>query len=267
MPDGIIKSAILSLLPPGSLWVPEEGAGFDLFLDGVAETYEEFRAFAEGLASVRDPRKTFLLSDLEREYGILPDDRIDDETRRATLAARIYMKGQTGSRENLEMALRLAGFDVYVSENSPAVFPGFLINNSQCQCGRDTSVCGNDEAFCSLLGGGSDELLVNTDLFSSSPGYIAQCGGETTVCGNVNAVCGRFDFDIYTEKVYELPLDPNAWPFVFFVGGPVTRDHGTGEITNIMYADVDLIRKAQFEEIILKYKPVHSWAMLFINYV
>jgi hypothetical protein len=128
-------------------------------------------------------------------------------------------------------------------------------------------VCGHEDAFCRTIGGGSDSLLVNTDLFTSSPGYIFQCGGETSVCGHADAVCGRFDFNVYTEKVYEIPINPTSWPFVFFVSGPVTRDPGTGEITDIMYADVDVIRKAQFEEIILRYKPVHSWAMLFINYV
>lgn len=261
----LIKSIILSLLPPGPLWEPEEGGDYDLFLDGYSESYESFRVLAESLAYIRDPQKTPILSDLEREFGILTDDRIDEEIRRNSLATLMYNRQGTGSRENLETALRDAGFDVYVHSNSPAVDPAQFIDSSfQMVCDQSTAVCGNEEAYCKSLGG---YLIVNGKLFDQEVGYLMQCGGEESVCGNSDAVCGRFDFTVFIEKVYTIPADSAVWPFVFFIGGEATRDPVTDEITNIDFANIDALRRTEFENKILKYKPVHSWAALLINYI
>ena len=53
---------------------------------------------------------------------------------------------------------------------------------------------------------------------------------------------------------------------VVFVGGNDTRD-GSGFLTAIAAANVPAEQQPQFERIILKYKPMHSWAGLVINYV
>jgi hypothetical protein len=66
---------------------------------------------------------------------------------------------------------------------------------------------------------------------------------------------------------YNVPTNPKSWPLVFFVSGTVTRDPGTGEITDLQAGEVPSQRETEFKNIILRIKPLHSWAGLIINYV
>jgi len=53
---------------------------------------------------------------------------------------------------------------------------------------------------------------------------------------------------------------------VFFIGGDATRDPVTHQLTNIETVTLLDSRRSEFEKLILKIKPVHTWAGMMIDY-
>ena len=83
------------------------------------------------------------------------------------------------------------------------------------------------------------------------------CGNSNAVCGNANAVSGGFT-GIQIELIkYEIPSDPDTWPYFWYIGNV---DFGVP-------VDIPIERKEEFETLILKIKPRQTWVGLFINYV
>jgi len=264
MPN-ISKSVLLALLPPGSIWTVAEGKDFDKLLDGMAENNEWVRIYLDQLSKIRDPFNTPLLNDLEREYGILPDERIAENIRRMNLAVNMFSKNGTGSDDNLEKSLRDAGFDVYVYQNSPAVDPSqFLDQNFQMVAAGINAYAGRVDAFASRLGG---ELIVNGPTFKQSERYLMGAGSAVAFAGNQDALAGRFDEYNKDTITYDIPTDPAKWPFIFFVGGPATRDPVTDALLTIQITEVDSERRSELLRIILKFKLLHSWCGLMVNFV
>jgi hypothetical protein len=259
------RAVIDSLLPEGPIWEPEIDEGLDQYFQGKADNSERVADFLECLACIRDPYKTPILSDLEKEHGILTNLNVSEEDRRNSLAQQRYRKKEKGSWEELQVALRAAGFDVYVHENSPAVDPAlFLAAFFRMIANGPAAFAGNEDAFAGKFGG---ELLVNGDIFTQSPAYVAQANGATMFAGNQEAFAGNFD-SLNREKIeYSIPSDPDSWPFVFFVGGMATRDPSTGELTQIDSATIPSERESEFKRIILQRKPLFTWAGLLINYM
>lgn len=256
----IDRALIDALLPEGPLWIPEVDEGLDQLLDGLASNIEVLRVFLASLADMRNPLLTPILEDLEREYGFLSDDRLSEETRRQRLNAFVYRGQSTGSEDSLEDALQAAGFDVFVYQNDPAVDPEpFLDQDFQMVAGGGNAFAGRSDAFASRIGG---ELLVNGDIFSTTPLYLPVAGNLYAGDGQT---AGEFDQMLITQFEFEIPSDPDAWPFVFFVGGAVTRDM-SGAITDIESAEIPNARQEEFKRTILRYKPLFTWAALIVTY-
>lgn len=227
------RAMLNALLPPGTLWAPQDGEGLDGLLNGVADCLGVVRADLLDLAHVRAPLYTAQLADLEREYGVIPRADADEETRRTRLAAVKAAGSGDGSLDFLQARLTAAGFDVRVHANTPAVDPGFFVRYTP------SAIFGNDAASfgASAFGAQRGELLVNGAT------YYAQ-----------------------SRVVYEVPTDPGYWPLFFFVAGEATRDGG-GRLTDMADARVPAGRRGELASIILKCKPLHSWAGLRIQYV
>jgi len=240
MTSELLLAHIKALLPPGTLYALDEQGDLHKLFEAISENYEDVYRFLSALSATRFPLDTPYLDELEWDMGMVSDFELTEDERRQQLAAFKYNRTENGgTAQNLEDYLRNAGFNVYVHKNNPAVDP-------------------------SLFPG---DLLLNGDIIEFGPAYIAQCGGTTTVCGNADAVCGRFDTFESILLIYETPIDPDSWPFIFFVGGAATRDGITGELTAIAPANVPLQRKEQFKKIILQMKPEETWAVLRVNYV
>lgn len=262
--QAFMRSILDALLPPGPKWVPADGLDFDLFLDGLADIYPPIKNFLGDLACLRDPETTPYLSDLEKEFGILTKENLTEAIRRELLAARIYERGGTGSATNLQAALVRAGFDVQIHENSPAVDPAiFLDENFQITLGDPISAfIGDPDAYLGRIGG---ELLVNGPLFDQYPLYLTALGAPDMQLGDPAAFLGDFDELVRNPQVYPIPTNPDSWPFIFFVGGDATRNPGTGELTAIEQAEIPATQIGEFKNIILRYKPLHTWAGLIIT--
>ncbi len=67
----------------------------------------------------------------------------------------------------------------------------------------------------------------------------------------------------YLERntLYDIPSNPGYWPLFFFIGDSVTRDE-YGNITNIAHINVPDGRRQAMKQIILRFKPLHSWCLL-----
>jgi hypothetical protein len=238
-----MKSVFEALLPPGAIWRPKPDGDFDRLLAGMGDNAQEIYEFFEDLAHVRDPRRTTILSDLEKEYGIITNPALPEADRITQLLAVKYAVPDTASWEHVQDKLRAAGFTgIVVTPNDPAIDPDIII---------------------SAPGGG--ELLVNGELvINQTPAYLAQANGDNTFAANGLAVCGYFvnvDREIYQ---YSIPDAWRYWRFFGFIGGAASGWPGSPAIA---LHNVNYKLESTLKRLILGYKPEHSWAVLRINYI
>lgn len=233
MVDSVMRAVIRALQPEGSLWIPEDGAGLDLFFDGLATNEEEIRTFLAALAYIRSPELTTILSDLEKEFGLLPDSTLTEaETRARLLAAKVSNKGD-GTADFMEERLQASGFNVQVHVNNPPVDPADFIEKTPTEMfGRTTTMFGRGTA---MFGETEATLIING----------RSSDGATPLPGSG---------------------DSEYWGLIFFVGGAATRDPVTDELTAILPASVKASRQDELINLIVKYKPLHSWAGLIATY-
>jgi hypothetical protein len=106
--------------------------GFAQLIAGMAAVYENVRKFLWNIGFIRDPYKTPILSDLEKEYGIFTDTNLAEQERREKLAAVKYARAGGGTIDDMQTALDRAfpdaGFVVY--DNDPAQDPGAVISDN-----------------------------------------------------------------------------------------------------------------------------------------
>jgi hypothetical protein len=225
------------LLPPGAIWQPRPDGDFDKFIDGMGNNAQVSYEYIDLLGYIRDPRRTSVLEDLEKEYGILTNDELSELTRRVALAATKYAIPNTASWEHLQDRLRAAGFDdIIVNPNDPAIDPA-LIDGS---------------------------LIVNGTTYSAQgPAYLMECNGDFAFCGNGKAVCGYFINNRRIETEYPIPPSSPYWRFFFFVGGAAS---GWPSSPSIAHYTVEAGRLEELKRLILKYKPIRSWCILNAGY-
>lgn len=263
------RAVINALLPEGAAWEPEVEDDYDFLLNGIAENSNVMHSDLDLIRYFRDPARTPILSDLEAEFAVIPVATSTEAERREWLAIVMFRRSELPTYESLEEKLRDAGFDVYVHANDPAVDPAiFLAQAFQMICddllpGGNDAQCGEAEAYCGQIGG---ELLVNGEIFEQELDYIVLCDEVLAQCDEATALTGNYNSVNLIPIEYELPAGAGYWPLIFFVGGEATRNPA-GEITNIDIAEIPIERRLEFRRIILKYKPMFSWAGLIVVYV
>lgn len=216
--NDLTRAMLDDILPRGDAWTPEEQADFDLLLDGMADNYEVLRSFLSVLSDIRRPLVTPILSDLEKEYGIPTSTLLSEAERRQRLDELVYGGDSDGTEDDMQTALRNAGFDVFVYQNDPAVDPAiFLEQQFQMVAGGDNAFAGRADAFAGLSGG---ELLVNGDVFKTSKVFTS--GAGSGLYAGTGHGAGEYE-ELLVEKIeYPIPTDPVDWPLVYFVGGVAT---------------------------------------------
>ena len=252
----LLRGAIDAILPEGEIWRVLTDGDLDKLLDGSAENWDTLATYLERLATVRNPDGTLFLSELEKEFGIIPNEELTDEQRRDTLRPRVYERGGNASKDIMQNALVSAGFDVEVYENDPNFFTDPIF---QMIAGGPNAFAGNEGAFAGLVGG---EILVNGEIFTSEKLFTSVAGRENALCGRMSA--GEFSAFSRSAIPYEIPDDPATWPMIFMVaapGGWITPDF------ELSQAEIPLVRRNDFRTQILKIKPMHSWAVLVVTYV
>jgi hypothetical protein len=104
---------------------------------------------------------------------------------------------------------------------------------------------------------------------------VAVCGNKTLCCKNVKAVCGyrigdeNFSPSILRNDVselYSIKNDPRFWAYCYFVCKRVVRN-SKNEILYIEKLQIKKEFRNYIEYLILKIKPVHTVAVMFIEWV
>lgn len=260
----MIRKAINSLLPKGAFWQPKPGGQFDQYLDGKSEMWLEVKNDLAELAYIREPQLTPVLDDLERELGFVKNDLLTEQERRDQLDAFIYETEGNGDLDTLQNTLIRAGFDLQVHANNPAIDPSIILDQAfRMWADSPTAFAGHQDALAGRTGG---DLLVNGNLFKQTPAIIMNAGSSVAYAGHQDAVAGRFDNYDQFKKDYFIPTDSRRWPFVFFVGGDATRNATTGALEKIDFAPIPENRRNDLDRLILKIKPLFTWAGMVINY-
>lgn len=239
--NNLLTHTLLALFPKGSAWGFDPNGDLYKLISGIGESFNEVKLLLDKLVAIRDPDDTIVLSELTEEIGIVIARGVSDDETRAILHPYVYQKNTTGATDLVQNRLRDSGFDVYVYDNEPPVDPSAFVNAvPTATCGDPDIVFGGDTAF---FGKANDnKLLVNSNLIYHSTDPL----------------------DPNRRVTYEVPSDPLYYPLIFFVGGEVTRNI-EGEIIEIMPAFIRGDRRSEFEQLVLKYKPLHSWAGMIIE--
>ena len=262
--SNLFRKIINSLLPEGAVWTVAEDSDLDKYLDAQADNYDDIFKTLSDLSKIRDPLLTPLLEELEREYGISLNENLTEQQRRDFLFAFAFASDEGGTREELQERLQEAGFAVQVHANDPAIDPLILIDQVfRMVAGGQNAFAGREDAFARREGG---ELIVNGDKFKEVPDWLSVAGGPNSSAGNASLVAGRFNELIKTKIIYQIPADPGDWPLIFFIGGDATRDID-GKITAVDTIIEPAELRQEFLKIILKYKPLHTWAVSVVDFI
>lgn len=104
---------------------------------------------------------------------------------------------------------------------------------------------------------------------------IAVCGNQILCCKNVKAVCGyRVGEDGFSPEIlrndvselYSIKNDPRFWVYCYFVCKQVVRN-SKNEILYIERLQIKQEFRNYIEYLILKIKPVHTVAVMFIEWI
>jgi hypothetical protein len=233
------------------------------FIKGLSALPQDLKEYIQNIYLDLFPDTTRLLDKWNETFGIGFPAKIEDDQR---MDLDTTWKAQGGQGfEYIQNVLNNAGFDVQVHENNPPVDPDLFLNSIPIMVANGPAAfAGNDQAFAGKTGG---DLLVNGPIVTNTPIYESICGGANIVCGNDRAVCGQFDKFGTEDKIYQITDDPDLWGAFFFIGGDATRNAITHELETIENIDIPIERKPEFIRLILKLKPVQTWAGLMIDYV
>jgi len=216
------------LYPKGKAW-DFTGQADDL-LEAKNDNFSPVKEFLNQLGLIFDPKKTIMLLDCEREYGLANQGQTE-EIRRQRLAGAINMQDDLATPDGLVEFAKRYGFDIGVYQNEHPTNPeGFIAGIPLMVCGEEDAVCGYDNAECGLSFGG--ELIIN------------------------GKISGKYE--VFTPQT--------GWEYIFFIGQNI-QYYPSGEIKSVDPIDIPATRKEEFRSLILKYKPLNTWAILFANYI
>lgn len=237
---GYIKDQILKLTkqlyPTGRAFrIPFQGA-----LDKLhnALSLSEERAWNDAVAikySILPDNANFTADDAtdwERRLGMIYSPAVPLADRKAAILRKMNHPGTIPARQHylyLEYALQLAAFNVYVYENRFALYPsGYETHNP---------------------------LTVSSGVGA----YVTRHGPWRHGQRRHGISYNPFNRVInHIDEALDAPFDVGSnLRSTFFIGGPTIGS----------FANVDINRKDEFRQLILRIKPAQTVAYLFINYV
>lgn len=204
----------------------ERDGGLYLLLEAMGDNEDLVRLYLDSLAYLRDPQRTPLLSDLEKEYGIITNNAISEQARRDLLTSIVYARRSPGSKSFLQDMLHQAGFtNLYVYDNAPAADPDTIVNGgAQIYCGDTLAQCGEPNAQCAWFQG---EYVVNGDVYDFAVDYIVRCGETLSQCGEPTAQCGNYAGVLRTPKTYTVPDKKWIFSETFISDEKIEENGGT----------------------------------------
>ncbi len=253
------------LLPRARAWSLRKGTVLRQVIEGLTRFPDDIRREFDSTWLDIFPATTRALTQWETQWG-LPPSQLTEAQRRSRLDAQWKAHGGQ-SPKYLQDTLQAAGFPVYVfdwwePDTDPPVARNpllYLRGDTQpaggVDCGEPLALCGEAFALCGNSADLPGYVLVNR-IQTSRVEYTSLCGDPTMIAGEDLASCGQFSTFIFDFLKYNVPIESNVWPYVFYIGGAVFGEK----------APVPNIRRAEFEALVLKLKPAHLWAGMFITY-
>ena len=260
------------LLPRGRAWSLTEDKNLRKFFNGLTGVGSDLKTFYENIYEDIFPATTREIKTWENNFGIIPNNTLNEQQQRARLDAAWKATGGQ-SPQYIQDTLRNAGFDVYVHEwwePIPGRDGGGSIN------GDVTPVARNPQVIL-----GIDSFLTNDGAEVAQDGdSLAQDGNETQPFGYIlvnkisegqSSLIGDGSIEMqdggqyaqefsqllaYTQKVYNIPTDPNEYPYVLYIGGETFPNR----------AFVLQSRREEFENLCLKICPCEQWLGMLVSY-
>lgn len=231
------------LLPRAAAWKITIEKHLRDFFEGLSEQPAVTRTFADQVYEDLFPTTTRELDEWEKHYGLSPTSDATDLQRRQALAAE-WRAGGGQSPDYIEGVLQTAGFPVYVhdwwSSGPPYVARDPrnyttrpLVGTYRCGSINGVDPVWADGPTCSNFAG---QPRCNNFL-NNDPHYL------------VNK-------DLTQRAPPPIPSDPNTWPYFMYVGGQTFPN----------YAVVDVVRRDEFQRLLLKLRPTHLWIVTLVDY-
>lgn len=207
---------------------------FRRFIKALGYVPEDFSSFVESVYGDLWPETTRELEKWEQQFGIVFAPQYDVEIRRKLLQSYWNINSGGQGKDYLEKILQLINSDIHVVENLPVRNP-----------------CDSNVVYQSV---NNNRRMVNGNKY-------AICGYKT----------GETDFTPTVlkndaESFYSLPSYPSYWSNCFFVCKDVVRNK-YGGIVYVNKLQVEKKWRTFMEYIILKIKPVHTTAVMFVEYI
>lgn len=128
-PNAVFRVDNVSCLGTEVILVKE--GGLAQLIAGMADSSEALRQVLYTVGAIRDPHKTPILSDLEKEFGVTTDLTISETDRRDKLAAVKYARAGNATIDNMQTALDRSFPDLFtVYANDPAQNPAFVTSEN-----------------------------------------------------------------------------------------------------------------------------------------
>lgn len=207
---------------------------FRKFISSVAYGPDDIQKYLEDVYGDLLPESTRELDKWEAQFGVVFASQYDESIRRKLLKSFWNINTGGQSTSYIQNILQLISIDFHVIENLPVRNP------------RDSNA-----AYAAVNG---NKQMVNSNKYAVNGRKIGDSSFIPTVLKN------------NSESFYSLPPQADYWSNCFFICKSVIRNRYNA----IMY-----VEKLQIEEkwkefiefIVLKIKPAHTTAILFVEYI
>lgn len=222
------------LLPTGKAFDITQNTKLRKFFKGISYLPDDVKKEMELVYMDLFPDTTRAMEEWEKQFAVLFADLQYGDTRRGILKA--LWQSTVGGQDLKYLQSLLWGVSpkIMVFENIPVKNPRDANAVFGCMCGQATSVCGHRKMRCGYKDGDSE--FVPTVIRNDS------------------------------DALYDIPVDTRYWENYFFVAAGAVRN-SKNEIIYCEKLLLDSKWKPFIEYLILKVKPVHTGAIIFIQYI
>ncbi|MGL4982538.1 MAG: hypothetical protein ACRC4W_06785 [Treponemataceae bacterium] len=251
------------LMPKNSLFRLSNENKLYLFLKSFSALPDKTKESIDLLFLDIFPKTTRFINEWLNAFGFYLNE--EEEVKSKEILSLLWTIQGGYTAEFLQKVLRIFDKKINVIENIPTRNPLDSYASYYCVCGQENFYCGGQYAACGYRVG-SDEGVAD---------YYCVCGQENFYCGGQYAVCGYNEIEdtvkpaILENNISSIGGFPNSsdyWETSFYVCGEIQRSD-RGYILYIDFVNVNKKWQRLVEYFILKIKPAHTRAVVYIKWI